>query len=98
MKGEYKAHSEPGNEQYIITVRWPVYIEMRIEAPPEEKAIGLVETHLMADGWNHRKHSVEFTCDPPGEALHDMQAQVGDEHMEILEVEQDSPPTTLEGE
>ena len=72
---------------------------MRIEAPTEEKAIDLVETYLMADDFNHRTpQSVEFRCGPPGEALHDMQTQVWDEHMEIVEVEQDSPPTTLEGE
>ena len=98
MKGDYKNHSEPGNEQYIITVRWPVYIEMRIEAPTEQKATELVELHIRADDFNHREHSVTFHCDPPGEELHDMHVQAWDEHMEIVEVEQDSPPTTLEGE
>tara|TARA_Y100001973_G_scaffold56323_1_gene83186 strand:+ start:180 stop:482 length:303 start_codon:yes stop_codon:yes gene_type:complete len=98
MKGEYKTHSEPGNEQYIITVRWPVYIDIRVEAPTEDEAIELVETYVSADDYSHRnEHTVEFGCDLPGEALHDMHTQVYLEHMEIIEVEQDSPPTSLEG-
>ena len=95
MKGEYKQHSEPGNEQYIITVKWPVYVDIRVEAESEDKACGVVEEYLMADSLYSREHAIEFEC---GDMLVlDMEVSIYEENMEIIEVEKDSPPRSLEG-